>query len=220
MNFRPPTRPTPPSQQGITLVEMAIVMVIAGLLLGSGILMGDSLIRGMQAKELLAMIEDLSTGTRYFKEKYHYLPGDLPLASNDITGIVAAGVCDYQTTEADVGNGLINITVIASRSLETDCLVEHLAQAGYLKGGADAFRTRFGTVRIVANSALTGATVHSNVTTLPSSILNVIEFANLPWDIAQELDRTLDDGDMATGNARWDTEVEDGEDVAFYAMPL
>jgi prepilin-type N-terminal cleavage/methylation domain-containing protein len=185
------------NQQGVTLVEIAVVMVIAGLLMGTGLLMSQSLIRGMHAKEAQTLIQDLSTGARYFKEKYHYLPGDLPLAGNDILGV--SSDCDIDpngaTPNTYIGNGIIDTAV------EEKCAIEHLSVAGFIKHDhqESILRGRFGTVRITANHVhLTDPAndYEGSEVRLPSSILNVIELANLPWDIAIELDQNLDDGNL------------------------
>ncbi|MBF0445649.1 MAG: prepilin-type N-terminal cleavage/methylation domain-containing protein [Magnetococcales bacterium] len=176
-------------QQGFTLIEIAVVMVIIGLIMGSGVLMTQSMIRGMHAKEIMTIIKDISTGTRYFKEKYHYLPGDLPLAANDIPGISSS--CNIATSVTTIGNGLIDTAT------EEQCFIEHLILAGFIKGDSTlTLKSRFGNIRITANNKVSGDAVNNSKVQLPSSILNVIEFSNLPWDIANEVDDTLDDGNF------------------------
>ena len=224
-------------QQGITLIEMAIVMVIAGLLLGSGILLGQSLLHGIYAKELLALAQDISTSSRHFKERYHYLPGDLPMAANDIAGITAENcnfpvVGDSLLPGAKVGNGLINnIDLGAPFSSESLCVRDHLASAGLIKGGVGEgavpvggrshINSRYGPVVIIANSGSGLVANHSKVA-LPANTLNVIEFANLPRDIAMQLDLALDDGNLTTGSARADADpgVDSQSDIKFFAVPL
>lgn len=202
-------------QEGVTLVEMAIVMVIAGFLLGSGILMGHSLLRGMHAREVVALIQDLQTATRYFKDKYHYLPGDLPLAGNDISGVTPG--CNLPLNRSRIGDGLIN-NHTASIPEESACVASELVSAGFIKGGVEAMKSRFGPVTLVANSAIVPG--HSK-TLLPTSILNVIELEQLPWDIAIQVDRELDDGVLTLGEIRhfgWDGNQESS--VPYLAVPL
>lgn len=171
----------PNSQKGFSLPELAIVLVIIGLLLG-GILQGQSLIRGMYVKDAMGIAKDLSASTRYFLERYNYLPGDMPLASNDI----------LQATVACNGNGDGSIS-----AAESACVPQHLSLAGYIKGGTGGITSHFGAVRVIALSA-------SNVVWSPptATIINVIEFANLPCDVAMELDLKMDDGNIGTGNAQ------------------
>ena len=168
------------TEKGFTLVEVSIVLVIIGLILG-GILQGQSLIRSMQAKDVMTIIKDLQTASQYFKERYHYLPGDFPVTSvNEIVNVVVPG---------GNGNGLINTAA------EVALVPNHLVNAGFIRGNDQPIRTQYGIVRVISRAT-------SNVAALPASILNVIELANLPCDIAMEIDLKMDDGAIGTGNAR------------------
>jgi prepilin-type N-terminal cleavage/methylation domain-containing protein len=163
--------------QGFTLIEISIVLVIVGLLLG-GILQGQSLIRSMQVKDVIATIKDIQTASQYFQERYHYLPGDWRFTANEIVNVTAGGN----------GNGLIT----AAESL---LVPNHLANAGLIRGDGTPIRTIYGAVRVIGRNV-------SNVSNLPITILNVIELANLPCEIANEIDAKLDDGNINTGNMR------------------
>jgi len=90
-------------QRGFTLVEISIVLVIIGLLLG-GILGGRSLISSMQAKDVVAIVDDLRTATAYFKQRYNYLPGDLPTPAADIPVVPAL----VEGTGGTIGDGAID----------------------------------------------------------------------------------------------------------------
>lgn len=207
-------------QRGVTLVEMAIVMVIIGLLMGSGVVAGRSLIRDMQAKEVLAMVHDLSVSVRYFQEKYHYLPGDLPLARQDILAVSSS--CHFSLSVPGIGNGLINEWQgTEGLNSESGCVYDHLFRAGFLSGSEGGLRSRFGPVTLVANRGTRLVSGHSRVE-LPADVLNVIQFENLPRDIAVMLDREWDDGNLRDGRARADDDpgVEGDPVVAFFAVPL
>lgn len=177
--FRAPLPPASRNrrQQGFSLVEMAIVLVIIGLLLG-GILQGQSLIREMKVKDVMTIIKDLQTSSQYFKERYHYLPGDWVFTAGVIPGVVTGGN----------GNGLIDTAA------EAALVPNHLFNAGYIRGGAGPIQTQYGAVTVISRAT-------SSVPGLPASIQNVIQFANLPCDIAMEIDLKIDDGSLATGNA-------------------
>jgi prepilin-type N-terminal cleavage/methylation domain-containing protein len=60
---------------GFTLIEMSIVLVIIGLLVG-GILVGEDLIFATQMRKVITESEKIKTGTAAFKLKYNCLPGD------------------------------------------------------------------------------------------------------------------------------------------------
>jgi len=61
--------------RGFTLLELSIVLVIIGLLLG-GILLGRDLIRVAELRKLHQQVEEFSVAVNVFKGKYHCLPGD------------------------------------------------------------------------------------------------------------------------------------------------
>lgn len=65
---------------GFTLVELSIVLVIVGLLVG-GILSGQSLIRAAELRKTLNQTEQYTTATHSFRDKYLGLPGDLENAT-------------------------------------------------------------------------------------------------------------------------------------------
>jgi len=64
-------------QQGFTLVELAIVMIVIGLLVG-GVLKGQELVRNAQVTGLISQVQSLKGAMQTFKDSYRGLPGDLP----------------------------------------------------------------------------------------------------------------------------------------------
>ena len=70
------------SQAGFTLVELAIVMIIIGLLI-AGVLKGQELIGNARVTSTVAQIKAIDAATSTFKDTYAALPGDMttpPLA--------------------------------------------------------------------------------------------------------------------------------------------
>src|SRR5690242_1505179 len=61
--------------QGFTLVEIAIVLVIIGLLLG-GILKGQEMITQAKIKNVIADITGVSAAMYGYQDRYRALPGD------------------------------------------------------------------------------------------------------------------------------------------------
>jgi prepilin-type N-terminal cleavage/methylation domain-containing protein len=72
---------------GFTLIELSIVMVIIGLLIG-GILVGQSLIEAANARSLVNQISSYRSALTIFSSKYGYnaIPGDFNNASSFIVG--------------------------------------------------------------------------------------------------------------------------------------
>lgn len=69
------------SQHGFTLVELSIVIVIIGLLVG-GILVGRDMIHAAEIRQTISQQERYNTAVNTFRDKYNCLPGDCPNASN------------------------------------------------------------------------------------------------------------------------------------------
>lgn len=72
-------------QQGFSLVELAIVLVIIGLIVG-GILTGQDLIRASELNSVTSDVNKLRTAVNTFKLKYNGLPGDIPNATSYWSG--------------------------------------------------------------------------------------------------------------------------------------
>ena len=83
-------------QAGFSLVELAIVLLIIGLIIG-GILKGQELLESARLKSILTQVNDYRVQTSIFLEKYGYLPGDFNKAK---------GYIDDSLTDGD-GDGMI-----------------------------------------------------------------------------------------------------------------
>lgn len=67
-------------KRGFTMVELAIVMVVIGLIMG-GILVGQSLIHSAKLRAVTRSVEQFEASVGAFKDKYLGLPGDLAEAT-------------------------------------------------------------------------------------------------------------------------------------------
>ena len=78
-------------QQGFTLIEIAIVLVIIGLLLG-GILKGQEMITQAKIKNSIADFSGISAAYYGYQDRYRAIPGDDPNATRwTSTPAVVAG---------------------------------------------------------------------------------------------------------------------------------
>ena len=123
---------------GFTLVELSIVLVILGLLVG-GVLTGQSLIRAAELRSITTQQSRFHAAVMTFRDKYMAIPGDMNNATNYWgiaagTGNDAACNTAVSTTPATCngdGDGkLFNIT----GSIEYFRFWQHLANAGLVEG--------------------------------------------------------------------------------------
>ena len=89
-------------KRGFTLIELSIVLVIIGLIVG-GVLVGRDLISAAQVRGTVSQIEKFNQATNTFYGKYQYLPGDIPNSLAPQIGLITRGVFPGQGD----GNGTI-----------------------------------------------------------------------------------------------------------------
>jgi prepilin-type N-terminal cleavage/methylation domain-containing protein len=89
----------PQRQSGFTLIEIAIVLVIIGLLLG-GILKGQELINSARVKNLATDFRNVPLFIYGYQDKFRALPGDDPAANTFRGAEPAAGTVGNGTSKA------------------------------------------------------------------------------------------------------------------------
>lgn len=111
------------SQQGFTLIEIAIVLVIIGLLLG-GILKGQELITSARVRSLIQQQDGIKAAFFGFQDRYRGLPGDYAAAIQNIQG----------ATQRGDGDGVISAGANGAGVTETFLVWEHLSRSGFING--------------------------------------------------------------------------------------
>lgn len=75
-------------QQGFTLIELSIVLVIIGLIVG-GVLVGQDLIRAAEVRATIGQIEKYNATVNTFRSKFSSIPGDISGANATAFGFIA-----------------------------------------------------------------------------------------------------------------------------------
>ncbi len=112
--------------RGFTLIEIAIVLVIIGLLLG-GVLKGQELITGARVRNLISQQDGIKAAFFGFQDRYRALPGDYAAATTTSAASVAAN---------GNGNGRIedDATRQAASRMRRSLAWNHLTAAGFMNG--------------------------------------------------------------------------------------
>lgn len=130
--------PARPLVRGFTLVELALVIVIIGLLAG-GILIGRDLLRAAEMRKTYRQFEEIVAAVNAFHAKYNCLPGDCPTATEVFGAYDTSYACppDNSSVGTATCDGDGNGEVEATNSLgdhEVFIFWQHLADAGLING--------------------------------------------------------------------------------------
>ena len=186
-------------QSGFTLVEIAIVLVIIGLLLG-GILKGQELINSAKAKSFAQDFRTIQTALYGYQDRFKAIPGDHASVVSNVSGATAA-----TTPAGTVGNGQINGVWDSVTGTDESCLFwQHLRLAGFLAGptivscaaGADYLQKNADGGRIGISS-----TIQMTAPTAMTGSFNICS-SGITGKLAKQLDTQLDDGNTQTGSFR------------------
>lgn len=174
------------NQKGFTLVEIAIVLVIIGLLLG-GVLKGQELVNNAKIKNLINDLRGVTAAYNAYIDRYRAIPGDDNLATTRFTGAVNGG-----------GNGAItgayNAAVAPAVGNESNNFWQHVRMAGLANGIATA------TSAPPATNAVGGFIgIQSGAYGMTGQVVCA---GSVPWGFAQAIDTQIDDGNNVTGTVR------------------
>jgi prepilin-type N-terminal cleavage/methylation domain-containing protein len=191
------------SQKGFTLVEIAIVLVIIGLLLG-GILKGQEMITQAKIKNVIADITGVSAAMYGYQDRYRALPGDDPNASVRWTAPPALPGPVVGVT----GNGVIGGAYNSATATDESRLFwDHLRRAGFISGNGNEqpFNAVSGRTGVQTGDGAGGAIGVLGVANPPNTQhFNglILCTANLPDKIAVSIDAQMDDGNGQAGSVR------------------
>lgn len=165
------------NQAGFTLIEIAIVMVIIGLLIG-GVLKGQAMIQNAKVKRVVKQGDEIRAAVMTFYDRYSVYPGDENLAPIPPNGADLEGNGNGQIAGAEVFEvfndlglaGLISGTYNGTSDLPTHPFGDNVDLIWVNPPGA---------------------------TTPPAHYLR---FFNLPAEVCLEIDTKYDDGVWNTGS--------------------
>ena len=182
-------------QSGFTLVEIAIVLVIIGLLLG-GVLKGQELVNNAKVKNLANDFRGVSTFVYAYQDRFRALPGDDRAAPTHLSGGTNAAA-------ASLGNARINGAWNSTTPTDESYLFwQHVRLAGLATGTTNTAAADYiprnaegGVIGVTSDAVLTNP-----ATPYPASFYVCSQ--GIQGRFARQIDTTLDDGNTQTGTVR------------------
>jgi len=179
------------TEAGFTLVEIAIVLVIIGLLLG-GILKGQEMITQAKIKNLINDFNGVTVAVTSYQDRYRALPGDDLNATTRWT---------VQAPASGNGNGTIGgLYNDADTTTESHLFWQHLRIAGFVPGSTTGASAR--QLPPNAGGGLIGVESGVSGTNGMGFTSLIVCFSNLPEKVASAVDGQMDDGVPSTGEVR------------------
>lgn len=186
-------------QRGFTLVEIAIVLVIVGLLLG-GVLKGQEMIENGKIKAATNDMNGVVAAYNGYQDRYKRLPGDEgPAATLNARG----GLWGALTVAPAASDGTITLTnadAFTNATADYQAFWQALRAGGFLSGAVAST----GTAALPVNpwggfTGVTNANIGAGATLLGGV---KVCMSRVPGKAALAMDQSLDDGVGTTGSIR------------------
>jgi prepilin-type N-terminal cleavage/methylation domain-containing protein len=182
-------------QSGFTLVEIAIVLVIIGLLLG-GVLKGQELINSAKVKNFISDFKTTPLLIYGYQDKYKALPGDDRIASTHL----GTAVTLLAPTAATLGNGRIEGNYNSTTGTDESVAFWQQVRVANLAAGSTDFSTPSAVVPTNADGGRIGIQSTSPITNMSGSYFVCSDA--IQGKFAKQIDTTIDDGNTATGSVQ------------------
>lgn len=185
------------AQRGFTLIELSIVLVIIGLIVG-GVLSGQDLIKAAEVRATIKQVESFNLAANTFRVKYNAIPGDY---STTLAGAAAGSTGN--------GDGVLlssvpNILVLTG---ELSWFWNHLSAAAMIDGGYDG--------SIVGGAAVLGSTIPTSKLGRASGwhVFSVAGVNYFQLGAKTQANTTIITGAATTANEAFliDTKMDDGK---------
>ena len=186
---------------GFTLIEIAIVLVIIGLLLG-GVLKGQELIGNAKVKSYATDFRNIPVALYGYQDRFKASPGDDTNVISHLTGATKA-----QAPLAAQGNGIIDGPWDTTDGTNESCLFwQHVRLANLAPGSTivDCASPNSSYLPRNANGGRVGIQSNTGLVTITGKIPGsyVVCSNNIPGQFVLQIDALLDDGDPQTGSVR------------------
>ncbi|HEX8988721.1 MAG TPA: prepilin-type N-terminal cleavage/methylation domain-containing protein [Rhodocyclaceae bacterium] len=185
-------------QDGFTLVEIAIVLIIVGLMLG-GVMKGQDLIDNARVKSLTSDFRNVPLYLYAYQDKFRAVPGDDAAVDAHLGARLCQRSCRATGSGQVQGNGVVegawNST---NRGDESFRFWQHVRLAGLAAGPTDVNAPDY-----LPRNAIGGPLGITAGSTSPIGTLRgaqVVCSRGIPGRFARQIDIALDDGDTATGS--------------------
>lgn len=182
-------------QTGFTLIELAIVLVIIGLLLG-GVLKGQELINSAKVKSFASDFRNIPVFIYGYQDKFKALPGD------DANVQTHVGTSATITTNAGKGNGQLDgrwNDAVAATS-ETALFWQHVRLAGLAQGATDITATDYYPKNADGGEIGIEASRTTNPAIAGIKGTYVICSKGILGKYVKQLDTTMDNGETDSGS--------------------
>ncbi len=195
-------------QSGFTLVEIAIVLVVIGLLLG-GILKGQQLINSARVRNLADQNSGVQAAYYGFVDRFRNLPGDMDCGKAQINVGAAVSATCSPVIGGNANGRIDSIT-------EAGAVWAHLSVAGFLTG---TYTGATGEDEDVYRNGVADGLVPANAFQGPIMLAHTQDYlendargtiprlaysfgGNIPVPLLRDLDQKLDNGTAGTGVLR------------------
>ncbi|MFZ5508926.1 MAG: prepilin-type N-terminal cleavage/methylation domain-containing protein [Pseudomonadota bacterium] len=181
-------------QGGFTLVEIAIVLVIIGLLLG-GVLKGQELINSAKVKNFANDFRTIPLFIYGYQDKFRALPGDDP----NPTAHVGSSAVKATTSGQTQGNATIEGNYNSTTATDESALFwQHVRLANLAAGPTSTSDANYYPTN--ADGGRIGIQSAAPITGMTGSYFVCSE--GIAGRFAKQLDTTMDDGNTAAGSMR------------------